>query len=91
MRVLFLSATLAAMAACSTDHRLLKPDQENTVSPEHRDTAKMRVVDPVCGAPLEGSDVTWRSTYEGNEYFFESEECKREFDENPELFSATVR
>jgi YHS domain-containing protein len=93
MRVLFLSATLAALAACSTDRRLLAPDHEadKLVSPEPRNTAKTRMVDPVCGAPLERSEVTWRSMYEGNEYVFESEDCKKAFDENPELFSATVR
>jgi YHS domain-containing protein len=94
MRVMMLGMVLAALAACSTEGRLLAPDPEaaKMVSPEHRPSGTEReVVDLVCGAPVDLSEVTWRSSYEGQEYFFDSEECKKAFDADPKLFVPTAR
>lgn len=91
-RALILSATLLALAACSTHDNLLAPDNEDKiVSPDKRDAEKGRAVDPVCGMPLENRHSVWHASYQGAEYSFDSESCKRQFVENPELYTATVR
>jgi len=46
----------------------------------------MQVRDPVCGMLIEESEAKARSSYEGSFYFFCSEECKEEFDKDPERF-----
>lgn len=91
-RVLILSA-LAALAACSTNRRLLTPDHEadKIVSPEKPSTVKGRGVDPVCGAPMEQTTAYWHSSHSGKGYYFDSETCKRQFDENPDLYTGSVR
>jgi YHS domain-containing protein len=91
-RALILAASLLALAACSTEKRLLAPDPEakRIISPEPRPD-KDREVDPVCGTPVWGVDDVWISTYNGVEYTFHSEACRKQFEDNPELYSATVR
>lgn len=94
MRVLILSATLLGLAACSTEDNLLAPDHEaeRILSPEKPDTAKRgRAVDPVCGAPLDQANDTWHTVLDGTPYIFDSEACKRQFDQHPELYRSTVR
>jgi YHS domain-containing protein len=95
MRVLISCATLLALAACSTEGNLLAPDHESDkiLSSEkpHSVKGKGRGADPVCGAPMDQTHVTWHSSYDGAEYYFDSEECKRQFDENPALYTSTVR
>jgi len=42
------------------------------------------VIDPVCGASLREDTVTWRSWHHGDTYYyFCSQRCKMEFDDNP--------
>lgn len=41
------------------------------------------VIDPVCGMELDSSQAEAQSQYEGQAYYFCSEECKRLFDEHP--------
>ena len=46
----------------------------------------MKVKDPVCGMLIEQSGAVARSDFEGTTYYFCSEECKRDFDQNPERY-----
>lgn len=93
MRALILGAGLLALAACSTHDNLLAPDPEadRIISPEPRPD-EGRGVDPVCGASLDDHhhDV-WIATYRGERYAFHSEACRNQFEENPELYTDTVR
>lgn len=93
MRLMIVSATLAALAACSTEHRLLAPDHEadKIVTQEKGKEETRREVDPVCGQPLDQAEVTWESDVQGRIYFFDSLECKKQFDSNPELYHHTAR
>ena len=93
MRVMIVSATLAALAACSTEHRLLAPDHEaeRIVSQERDGLEERREVDPVCGQPLDQAEDTWESTVDGRMFLFDSEECKKQFDANPDLYRHTAR
>jgi YHS domain-containing protein len=92
-RAVILGATLLALAACSTDRRLLAPDHEaqRIISPEKNSATVKRGTDPVCGADMNHAVSFWQTSYEGTEYYFDSEECRRQFHENPELFSGAVR
>jgi YHS domain-containing protein len=92
-RALILSASLLAFAACSTEGNLLAPDHEaaRLLSPEKPATGKGRGVDPVCGAPLDSVHEVWHIAHEGTVYSFDSASCMKQFEENPELYSATVR
>lgn len=93
MRVMLVSATLVALAACSTEHRLLAPDHEaeRIVSKEKDGRSERREVDPVCGQPLDQAEVTWESSVDGELFLFDSEECKKQFDANPDLYRTTAR
>jgi Cu+-exporting ATPase len=44
------------------------------------------VIDPVCGMVIDSETAAARTTYEGQEYFFCSIECKRAFDQSPETY-----
>lgn len=41
------------------------------------------VKDPVCGMTIDSETAAGRTVYEGQEYFFCSTQCKRQFDQNP--------
>jgi YHS domain-containing protein len=89
---MILGTALVALAACSTNHRLLAPDSEaHQVSPEKPSTTAKRGIDPVCGANMDNTEAYWHTSYHGSMYFFDSEECKKQFEENPDLYSAEVR
>jgi YHS domain-containing protein len=91
-RKMILTTTLLVLTACSTNHRLLAPDQEaRQVSSRKPSHPANRGVDPVCGAPMEDVQVYWHSTYEGSDYYFDSGRCKLLFDESPERYSTLVR
>lgn len=47
----------------------------------------MTVKDPVCGMKIETEDAVARVTYEGKDYYFCSESCQEEFEENPEDYA----
>ena len=92
MRTIILGMTLLSLAACSTNRRLLAPDPEaKNISPEKPSRTVEKGVDPVCGASLNSADHAWHSAYLGTVYSFDSEECKRQFEDNPALYSADVR
>jgi P-type Cu+ transporter len=42
--------------------------------------------DPVCGMEIEADDAVAQSSYEGETYYFCSTECKKKFDQDPELY-----
>lgn len=44
-------------------------------------------IDPVCGMQVEEQEAAGKSRHEGRDYYFCSEGCKREFEENPEQFT----
>ena len=44
------------------------------------------VEDPVCGMQINIDTAPAQAEYEGKIYYFCSEGCKREFEENPEQF-----
>jgi YHS domain-containing protein len=92
-RALILGASLLALAACSTEGNLLAPDREadRLISPESRSDYEERGVDPVCGATLDDEHDVWHANYGGVRYAFHSEACRKQFLQNPELYSATVR
>jgi len=91
-RALILGVSLLALAACSTHDNLLAPDPEadRLISPEPR-TDEGREVDPVCGAALDDGDDVWLAIYDGEEYAFHSEACRKKFSDNPGLYTVTVR
>lgn len=39
--------------------------------------------DPVCGVTVDEKTANFKSFYELNVYYFDSEKCKAEFDKNP--------
>lgn len=49
-----------------------------------------RVKDPVCGMMIEPSDAVGRSEYQGQQYYFCSEDCKSEFDASPSDYAGAA-
>ena len=45
------------------------------------------VTDPVCGVEVGQDQTRYKSVYEGQTYYFSSAECKRAFDEDPDLYA----
>ena len=45
-----------------------------------------KAIDPVCGMQLDPGQIEAQTTYQGKEYDFCSEECRRLFEENPEEY-----
>ena len=43
--------------------------------------------DPVCNMTIEESDAVATSDYKGKRYYFCSNDCKKEFDQNPEDYA----
>ena len=41
------------------------------------------VKDPVCGTEIDTSQAAAQTIYEGQAYYFCSEECRRTFEQNP--------
>ncbi len=46
-----------------------------------------KATDPVCGMTIEESDAVGASDYKGKRYYFCSNDCKKEFDDNPEDYA----
>lgn len=44
------------------------------------------VKDPVCGMEIESSQAAAQTQYEGQSYFFCSNECKEQFEEDPSQY-----
>lgn len=47
----------------------------------------MSAKDPVCGMVIETEDAVGKVEHEGRTYYFCSESCKEEFEENPEDYA----
>jgi YHS domain-containing protein len=43
-------------------------------------------IDPVCGMDVNENNPPAKSTYDGKTYYFCSEECREDFEEEPEDF-----
>ncbi len=43
-------------------------------------------IDPVCNMEINEADAAATSQYNGQTYYFCSEGCKRQFDQNPSQF-----
>lgn len=89
MRPLLIGTLLLSLAACSTHDHLLTPDPQakEILSPEHRKESRPVAYDPVCGTSLGRDSAPWHTMYRGTEYYFDREECKRQFEENPAAYS----
>ena len=46
----------------------------------------MTVKDPVCGMEVESDEAAGQSEHDGKTYYFCCNECKTEFDQNPQAF-----
>jgi Cu+-exporting ATPase len=46
-----------------------------------------KVKDPVCGMTIEDKDAVATSDYHGHRYHFCSQDCKTEFDANPDDYA----
>lgn len=47
------------------------------------------VKDPVCNMEFDSGRATAQTTYQGQEYYFCSEECRRAFEENPDQYTGS--
>jgi YHS domain-containing protein len=47
-------------------------------------------IDPVCGMDVNENNPPAKSTYDGKTYYFCSEECKTDFEEDPEEFISSA-
>ncbi|OFZ59891.1 MAG: hypothetical protein A3D92_01230 [Bacteroidetes bacterium RIFCSPHIGHO2_02_FULL_44_7] len=45
-----------------------------------------KVKDPICGMLVDPKTTFYQSTYKEKKYYFCSEHCKQQFDENPNQF-----
>ena len=50
------------------------------------DSARTTVTDAVCGMDIEEENAWGRSDYKGETYYFCSQHCKMEFDDNPQAY-----
>jgi Ala-tRNA(Pro) deacylase len=55
-----------------------------------RARAIIRVADPVCGTILEQQQASGRSDFRSKTYYFCSQGCKMEFDDNPHAYARSV-
>ncbi len=44
--------------------------------------------DPVCGMQVDDQKATAKTQYQGTNYFFCSDECKRKFDQQPQQYAS---
>ena len=45
-----------------------------------------KVKDPVCGMSVDPAKTKYKSEFKGATYYFCSDHCKTQFDQNPEQF-----
>lgn len=43
--------------------------------------------DPVCNMEVDEQNAAGRSQYQGQDYYFCSQDCKQKFDRNPEQYA----
>ena len=44
--------------------------------------------DPVCGMRVDDQKATAKSQFQGSNYYFCSDDCKRKFDQQPQQYAA---
>jgi Cu+-exporting ATPase len=44
--------------------------------------------DPVCGMQVDDQKATAKSQFQGSNYYFCSEDCKRKFDQQPQQYAS---
>jgi YHS domain-containing protein len=54
----------------------------------HKGSNMDRVQDPVCGMMVDPDTAAARVTHESREFFFCSDECRRAFQADPEVYAA---
>ena len=47
-----------------------------------------KVTDPMCGMTIDSSQAEAPTIYQGQAYFFCSQECRRMFEDNPKQYTA---
>ena len=47
-----------------------------------------KVKDPICGKEIDPASAMFTSQYKGKTYYFDSEMCKRQFDEDPSMHTS---
>ena len=57
----------------------------NTVNP------MAQAKDPVCGMMVDAATAAGEAWYEGQKYYFCSEQCRKQFEQNPAKFATTPR
>jgi len=45
-------------------------------------------LDPVCSVEVDEKTTPFKSQYDGKEYFFCCEECKEDFEDRPQVYTA---
>ncbi|MCE5313777.1 MAG: YHS domain-containing protein [Armatimonadota bacterium] len=50
----------------------------------------MMVTDPVCMMEIRKEDVKFTSEYRGQTYYFESDHCRRVFEDNPDEYVGVI-
>jgi YHS domain-containing protein len=50
-------------------------------------TADSQLMDPVCGAAIDERHAAGRSVHRAESYYFCSQSCKMEFDDNPDAYA----
>lgn len=76
---------LTSSNSCMMMHNMSMPMEDNI---EKMDDSQMHAlgIDPVCGMQTDTS-AALVFNYEGNTYYFDSEECLKVFQKNPRKFS----
>lgn len=61
------------------------PRKDETPAPS---PSNQTLVDPVCGMKVEPRQAAGPRIFQGENFYFCSEECRREFDSAPEAYAA---
>src|SRR5262245_43666089 len=78
----------AIRMAYSEFERLVHPTIAEFAGPLTSSLHEMLVIDPVCGSSLRKDETIWRSWHHGARYYyFCSQKCKMEFDDNPYTYA----
>ena len=79
-----MALVLAFSTSCKMTHNMGMPmnDMNNM---DNSQSDAMDLIDPVCGMQVD-VDNTFTLSYEGTAYYFDSEECLKVFQKNPEKF-----
>jgi YHS domain-containing protein len=65
---------------------LTKIDTRSSGTIKEKDNMAMQT-DPICGMQVDDQKTTSKSQFQGTNYFFCSDECKRKFDQQPQQYA----